>query len=152
MWGRSRINQSLRASPAKPEGNRGMPRGFGRGLPLAAMLGGVALAHGAPAQVISGFDGQYVGQLTLIEVISGDCTPPPLGAAYPLIVSGGRVSFSYVPRFATTLTGSVARDGTFKASAPTKLGPVEMSGQIRGNAVRAQIVSPSCLYDFATGY
>jgi hypothetical protein len=127
-----------------------MPKRLGRGLPVIAALASVGLAQGAPAQTASGFDGQYVGRLTLINVISGDCTAPPLGAAYPMTVSGGRVSFAYVPRFATVLTGSVAPNGSFRASAPTRLGLVEMTGQIRGNAVRAQILSPSCRYAFET--
>jgi hypothetical protein len=116
------------------------------------MLGSTGFAEIASAQVTTGFDGQYVGQLTLVEVIAGDCTTPPLGAVYPLDVSGGRVTFAYVPRFATTLTGTVAANGYFKASARTKHGRVEMSGQIRERKVNAQIVSPSCLYNFATGY
>jgi hypothetical protein len=124
----------------------------GPGLLLVALLGSSAFGQIASAQGLSGFDGQYVGQLTLVEVIAGNCTPPPLGALYPLVVSGGQVSFAYLPRFDTTLTGSIAANGNFKASARTKHGFVEMTGQIRGNAVNAQIVSPSCLYNFATTY
>ncbi len=139
----------------KPDGYSGMPKRLGPGLLLGAMLGSVALAQLAPlafAQVATGFDGHYVGKLTLVEVIAGDCTTPPLGALYPLDVSGGRVNFAYVPRFATTLTGTVAATGNFKASARTKHGRVEMTGELRGGKVNAQIVSPSCLYNFATGY
>lgn len=128
-----------------------MPRRLGPGVLLATGLA-AAWAQTAAAQVSSGFDGQYVGALTLLDVIAGDCTPPPLGAVYPLTVSGGRVSFAYVPRFATTLTGSVAANGVFKASARTKHGYVEMTGEIRGNRVSAQIVSPSCRYAFQTAY
>ena len=124
-----------------------MPRRLGPGLLLATALGAAAWAQGA-----SPFDGEYVGELRLMELIQGDCTTPPPGAVYPLTVSGGRVSFSYVPRFATTLTGSVTANGSFRASAPTKHGRVEMTGQIRGNRVNAQIVSPSCRYSFATAY
>jgi hypothetical protein len=131
-----------------------MPRAWGPGLLLATALG-IAAPNIAPAQVASPqapspFDGQYAGELTLAQVIDGDCTPPPLGALYPLTVSGGRVSFAYLPRFATMLTGSVAPNGSFTASARTRSGVVRITGQIRGNAVRAQIVSPSCRYDFAT--
>jgi hypothetical protein len=129
---------------------RGMPRRLGPGLLLAALLGGVALAPVASAQVTSRYDGEYVGELTLTALIQGDCTTPPLGALYPLTISGGQVRFAYLPRFATTLTGSVAEDGSFRATAPTRHGVVEMTGQIRGNAVRAQIASPSCRYNFAT--
>jgi hypothetical protein len=129
-----------------------MPRRLGPSLLFVVALGTVAIAQIAAAQGISGFDGQYVGTLTLTEVIEGDCTPSPWGAVYPLTVSGGVVSFAYVPRFATVLTGRVAANGTFKAAARAKHGVVEMSGQIRGNAVKAQIVSPSCLYTFATAY
>lgn len=129
-----------------------MPRRLGRSLLFAVALGAVVDARVASAQGVSGFDGQYVGTLTLTEVIEGDCTSSPGGALYPLTVSGGVVSFAYVPRFATVLTGRVAANGTFKAAAPTKHGVVEMSGQIRGNTVNAQIVSPSCLYTFATAY
>ena len=131
-----------------------MPRAWGPGLLLA-----MALGSAAPAQVASPvasppapspFDGRYAGELTLTQVIDGDCTEPPAGALYPLTVSGGQVRFAYLPRFATILTGSVAPNGSFTASAPTKRGVVRMTGQIRGNAMRAQIVSPSCRYDFAT--
>lgn len=122
-----------------------MPRGLGPGLLLAIACGSAALAQGA-----SRFDGDYVGTLTLVELIQGDCTTPPPGAVYPLNVSGGQVRFAYVPRFATTLTGRVAEDGSFRASAPTKHGRVEMSGRLRGNKVNAQIVSPSCVYNFVT--
>ena len=116
----------------------------------AAMLASLAAAQQAAAQGASRFDGDYVGTLTLVELIRGDCTTPPLGAVYPLTVSGGQVRFAYVPRFATTLTGRVAENGSFRASAPTRYGRIEMSGQLRGNKVSAQIVSPSCVYNFAT--
>jgi len=56
---------------------------------------GVALA-----QVSIKFDGQYVGDLTLTKEISGDCTRPPVGAVYPLIISGGKIRFVYRPRLA----------------------------------------------------
>jgi hypothetical protein len=131
-----------------------MLRRSGLGLLVAAtlgmvMLGSIAGARSAAAQGASGFDGEYTGTLTLVEVISGNCTPAPPGAVYPLSVSGGQVSFAYDPRFDTVLTGNVALDGTFQASAPTSLGPIKMTGQIKGNQVNAQIVSPSCLYNFA---
>jgi hypothetical protein len=122
-----------------------MPKAWGSGLLLATVLGPAVLA-----QVTSAFDGRYVGELRLAQVIDGDCTEPPRGALYPLTVSGGQVHFAYLPRFATTLTGNVAANGSFRASAPTKRGRVEMTGQIRGDRVTAQIVSPSCRYDFAT--
>ena len=131
-----------------------MLRRSGLGLLVAAtlgvvMLGSIAGARSAAAQGASGFDGEYTGTLTLVEVISGNCTPAPPGAVYPLSVSGGQISFAYDPRFDTVLTGNVAPDGTFQASAPTSLGPIKMTGQINGNQVNAQIVSPSCLYNFA---
>lgn len=129
-----------------------MPRRLGPGLLLATVLGSAAPAADASAQGASGFDGEYVGKLTLTSLIQGDCTEPPWGALYPLSVSEGQVRFAYVPRFSTTLSGSVDANGRFRASAPTKLGPVVMTGQIRGNAVSAQIVSPSCRYTFQTGY
>jgi hypothetical protein len=129
-----------------------MPRRLGPGLLLTAVLGSTVFAQVASAQGPSRFDGEYVGRLTLTALIQGDCTEPPGGALYPLSVSRGQVRFAYVPRFATTLTGRVAENGSFRASAPTKQGVVEMTGQIRGNAVSAQIVSPSCQYTFQTGY
>ena len=46
-----------------------MPRRLGAGFLLASALGATAWAQGA-----SPFDGQYVGQLTLMDVVSGDCT------------------------------------------------------------------------------
>ena len=134
-----------------------MPRRLGPGLllptALAAALGSIAFAPVAPAQVMpaqvaSPFDGQYAGELRLAGTIEGDCTEPPRGALYPLTVSGGQVRFAYLPRFATTLAGSVAPNGSFRAFAPTKQGVVEMTGQIRGNRVEAQIASPSCRYTF----
>jgi hypothetical protein len=112
---------------------------------LGIGIGGVAWAQGA-----SMFDGHYVGELTLTGVIAGDCTEPPLGALYPLEISGGQVRFSYVPRFSTTLTGRVARDGTFKAAARLKRGAVQMTGRIQGNHLTANIASPSCNYTFQT--
>jgi hypothetical protein len=127
-----------------------MPRRLGPGLLLAMALESVAFAQVASAQGTSGFDGQYAGELTLTAMREGDCTEPPRGALYPLTVAGGQVRFAYLPRFATTLTGSVAENGSFRASAPTRHGVVEMTGQIRGSAVRAQIVSPSCRYNFET--
>src|SRR5215203_773685 len=98
-----------------------MARAWRLGLLAIAMLGGIAVAQSAAAQGASGFDGQYPGVLRLVEVISGNCTPPPSGAVYPLVVSGGQVSFAYVPRFATILTGNISANGIFRASAPTKL-------------------------------
>ena len=98
---------------------------------------------------MSKFDGQYTGELTLVKVNDEhDCTPPPLGAVYPLIISGGRVSFTYVPRFETTLSGMVSENGTFKATAKIRKGIVQMTGTIRGYRLTATIVSPSCRYDF----
>ena len=71
-----------------------MPRAWGAGL-LFAMALGTAAPTVAPAQIASPqapspFDGQYTGELTLVQIIDGDCTPPPFGALYPLTVSGGR--------------------------------------------------------------
>jgi hypothetical protein len=122
-----------------------MRRGLGLGVLLGIGIGGVAWAQGA-----TWFDGQYVGELTLTRIIDGDCTPPPLGALYPLEISGGQVRFSYVPRFSTTLTGRVAQDGTFTAAARVKRGSVQMTGRIYGNNVTANIASPSCTYTFQT--
>src|SRR5271167_1062763 len=120
-----------------------MLRWLGLGLLLGAELGGVAWA-----QNLAAFDGQYMGELTLTKVIAGDCTEPPLGASYPLTISGGMVSFKYVPRFDTNLRGAVDNTGKFKASARVRGGFVRMTGHIRGNNVTAHIVSPSCNYAF----
>ena len=122
-----------------------MARWLGLGLLL-----GAGIASAASAQGPAGFDGQYMGELTLTRVIGGDCTEPPLGALYPLEVSGGQVRFSYVPRFATALRGRVAPNGGFKATAHLKRGLVQMTGRIRGDQVTAEIVSPSCRYSFKT--
>ncbi len=122
-----------------------MRRSCGPVLLVAAVLAGNAEAQGTRQ-----FDGSYVGELTLQSVAGGDCSAPPLGAVYPLFVTQDRVSFAYLPRFATTLTGAVDKNGAFKASAHTKGGLVEMTGQIRGPAVSATIVSPSCRYSFQT--
>ncbi len=125
-----------------------MPR-RARWLILGPLLG-AALAGAAWAQGSAKFDGQYVGELTLTKIISGDCTEPPLAAVYPLTISGDTVRFAYVPRFATTLTGKVDAKGNFKAAARVRSGFVRMTGQIRGNHVTASIVSPSCNYTFRT--
>jgi hypothetical protein len=114
------------------------------------LLIGAAFAGPAAAQGSTRFDGQYVGELKLTAVVSGDCTEPPLGATYPLTVSGGRVEFKYVPRFDTTLAGIVDAHGRFKASRRLRRGVVSMTGHIEGGNVVAHIVSPSCNYTFRT--
>lgn len=124
-----------------------MLRCLGLGLLIGTTLGGVAWAQGSAK-----FDGQYVGQLVLTKVISGDCTRPPLGALYPLTISAGRVRFIYRPRFDTTLTGNIGENGIFTASARVPKGVVRMTGRVQGNNVKASIVSPSCNYTFQTKY
>ena len=114
------------------------------------LLLGTALANGAWAQGSSKFDGQYMGELTLTKEIAGDCTQPPLGALYPLTISRGQVRFAYRPRFGTTLVGTVYEYGILKASARLRKGFVHMTGQVKGNNLRAQVVSPSCNYIFQT--
>lgn len=116
--------------------------------PAAAALLGLGLAGQAVAQGASNFDGQYVGELTLTGIINGDCTRPPLGAAYPLTVAGGVVRFDYAPRFATTLIGKVDARGNFIAAARTRGGTVRMTGRIVDKAVTASIGSPSCTYTY----
>ena len=119
-------------------------------LGLGPLLG-AALCSAAWAQGSIKFDGQYVGELTLEKVISGDCTPPPLGAVYPLTIAGGQVQFKYDPRFDTILRGTVDENGNFRASHVVRNGPITMSGHIRRNNVTAHIKSPSCSYTFRTG-
>jgi hypothetical protein len=118
---------------------------LGLGLVLGAAFGTLALA-----QVSTRFDGQYVGELTLRKVVSGDCTQPPLGAVYPLTISGGKVQFKYDPRFDTTLRGTVDENGNFRASRVLRNGVITMTGQIHQNDVTARIESPSCNYTFRT--
>jgi hypothetical protein len=122
-----------------------MLRSLGLGLLLGTGLGSVAWAQGSAK-----FDGQYMGELTLTKEMSGDCTTPPLGALYPLTVSRGEVRFKYVPRFNTSLSGTVDQNGIFKASARLRGGFVQMTGRIQGNGLTAEIVSPSCKYTFKT--
>lgn len=131
----------------KPARHRRWRRGWVPQLGLA-LLFGAGLAATAWAQASTSFDGQYVGELTLVSVISGDCTKPPLGSVYPLTISRGQVRFLYTPRFSTTLIGAVDKNGLFKASARAHKGIVTMTGRIRGDAVTATIVSPSCNYSF----
>jgi hypothetical protein len=126
-------------------GKNVMLRWLGLGLLLGTGLGGVAWAQG-----LAQFDGQYAGELILTKEKTGDCTQPALGALYPLTISRGDVRFSYVPRFATTLTGKIGENGVFKASARARKGFVQMTGRIQGNKVTADIVSPSCNYAFQT--
>jgi len=116
------------------------------------LLLGTGLASLAWAQGSAKFDGQYMGELVLTKVISGDCTEPPLGALYPLRISKGQVRFAYVPRFDTTLSGWIGENGIFKASARARKGFVQMTGHIEGNNLTAHIVSPSCNYTFQTKY
>jgi hypothetical protein len=118
---------------------------WGLGFLLSAGLGSVAWAQGTAR-----FDGQYVGELTLTGIVSGDCTQPPAGSAYPLTISGGQVRFKYVPRFDTTLIGTVDEKGNFKAARRLRQGFVTMTGHIEGNNLTATIVSPSCNYSFQT--
>jgi hypothetical protein len=122
-----------------------MLRWLGLGLLLGGGLGNVAWAQG-PAK----FDGQYMGELTLTKVIHENCTEPPLGALYPLNISRGEVRFVYVPRFDTTLRGTVNNNGVFTASARLRKGFVRMTGRIQGSNLTATIVSPSCNYAFHT--
>jgi hypothetical protein len=121
-----------------------MLRWLGLGLLLGTGLGSVAWAQGSAK-----FDGQYMGELTLTKVIN-DCTQPPPGALYPLIISRGEVRFLYVPRFDTTLKGKVGENGIFKATARLRRGFVQMTGRVQGNSLTAYIVSPSCHYTFQT--
>jgi len=122
-----------------------MLRWLGLSLALADGFGSIAWAQGA-AQ----FDGQYMGELTLTRIITGDCTKPPLGSLYPLAISRGEVRFAYVPHFGTTLSGKVDEKGVFKASARLRKGSVQMTGHIQGLNLTANIVSPSCNYTFQT--
>lgn len=122
-----------------------MLRSLGLGLLFATGLASLAWAQD-PAR----FDGQYMGELTLTNVVNGDCTTPPLGSIYPLTISRGEVRFAYLPRFGTTLTGKVSANGTLKASARLHRGFLRMTGRIDGNNITAYIVSPSCKYTFQT--
>ena len=122
-----------------------MLKWLGLGLLLGAGLGQAAWAQGSAK-----FDGQYVGELTLARIISGDCTPPPLGSMYPLTIAGGQVRFKYVPRFDTVLIGRIDQNGSFKATRQLRSGRVSMTGRVEGGNVNATIVSPSCQYSFQT--
>jgi hypothetical protein len=122
-------------------------RALGLGLLLVAALG-----DGTRAQGSNTFDGQYMGQLTLTKIISGDCTRPPPGALFPLRIANGQVQFKYTPRFDTMLQGTIDGNGIFKASQRLPRGSVIMTGRIRGNNVTAYIISPSCKYTFSTQY
>jgi hypothetical protein len=121
-----------------------MPKWLGLSLLMMA-------ANGAWAQNVTKFDGQYVGELTLKGIVNGDCTKPPLGSAYPLTIVGGVVRFKYVPRFDTTLVGTIDVAGNFKASAALHHGVATMTGRITGyRNLTARLESPSCLYTFQT--
>jgi hypothetical protein len=122
-----------------------MLKWLGLGLLLSAALGNVAWAQGSTR-----FDGQYVGELTLTKIVSGDCTRSPPGALYPMTIAGGQVQFKYDPRFDTILRGTVDENGTFKASRLLRKGLVSMTGRIEDNNVIAHIKSPSCNYTFRT--
>jgi hypothetical protein len=86
-----------------------------------------------------------------MEVFSGDCAEPPVGARYPLSITNGRVRFKYIPRLSTTLTGTIEDSGAFKASATLNRGKTaRMTGRVDGTIARADIVTPSCHYGFLT--
>lgn len=122
-----------------------MVRQLWLGLVFAVAIGGAAWAQGRTI-----FDGTYMGELTLTRTVKGDCTPPALGALFPLTVAQGRVHFAYLPRFDTELTGRVRPDGGFVATAHIKGGRevVHMAGRIENGGVTARIKSPSCRYLF----
>ena len=120
-----------------------------RRLATGLMLG-LGIGSAAMAQSASDFDGQYTGELALTRTIDGDCTEPPLGSLYPLTISGGQVRFVYAPRFNTTLSGTIARNGVFKAAARIRKGTIRMTGRVDGGNVTATILSPSCNYTFRT--
>jgi hypothetical protein len=122
-----------------------MVKWLGLGFLLGMGLTSIAWAQGPPQ-----FDGQYMGERILTREISGNCTKPPLGALYPLTISGGEVRFDYRPRFATTLRGMVDQNGILRASFRLKRGVVQMTGSIQRNNLTAFIVSPSCNYIFRT--
>jgi hypothetical protein len=122
-----------------------MLRRQGLGLLLGAVVATTAWAQGSTR-----FDGQYVGELRLTKIISGDCTQSPPGAIYPMTISGGQVQFKYDPRFDTTLRGSIDQYGRFAASQRVQKGWVSMTGHVQGNRVTARIKSPSCTYTFRT--
>ena len=115
-----------------------------------SVLIGAGLASAGWAQGSPQFDGQYVGELTLAGIIKGDCATPPVGARYPLLITGGVVRFKYVPRFDTTLLGNVDAKGNFRATRRLKRGLVSMTGHIDGHNLTATIESPSCRYAFQT--
>jgi hypothetical protein len=117
---------------------------------VLGLLLGTVLGNAAWGQNSAKFDGQYMGELTLTKEISGDCTRPPLGALYPLIISRGEVRFVYLPRFGTTLRGQISENGTFEASARLRKGVVHMTGHVKGRRLSAHITSPSCKYTFRT--
>ena len=117
-----------------------MLRRLGLGLLLGATTGAAAWA-----QATDRFDGQYVGELTLKSVVTGDCTQPPPAAVYPLTISGGEVRFAYLPRFATVLTGTVNAKGTFKASARVHGGMIRMTGHTDGIHITAAIASRAAI-------
>jgi hypothetical protein len=123
-----------------------MIRSLGLGLIAAAASVSVAAAQGGSSR----YDGQYVGTLALDKLIRGDCEEPPPGAQYPLRISAGTVSFTYLPRFSTTLTGTIDAAGNFVASTKIKNGIVQMKGRIQGQNVTAELSSPSCRYTFRT--
>ncbi|HEY1796462.1 MAG TPA: hypothetical protein VGG57_10120 [Stellaceae bacterium] len=122
-------------------------RSLGLGLVLAVGTVGLAAAQGGGG---ARYDGQYVGTLILNKTMRGDCDEPPPGAQYPLRVSGGAVKFNYLPRFSTTLAGTVDATGNFVATAAIKSGTVQMTGRIVGRKVTAEVQSPSCSYSFRT--
>src|SRR3974377_2346617 len=109
-----------------------MLRWLALGLLLGTGLGSVAWAQGSAK-----FDGQYMGELTPTKISDGDCTEPAVGALYPLTISGGEVRFVYLPRFGTTLLGKVGENGSFKASARSPQGSVQITGRIQGKNINA---------------
>src|SRR5437763_16872691 len=95
-------------------------------LGLGGLLG-AGLASLACAQGAAQFDGQYTGELRLARTFSGDCTEQPFGALYPLTIAGGEVRFPYLPRFATTLRGTIRQHGLFCATPRARSGVDQMN-------------------------
>jgi hypothetical protein len=119
---------------------------------LGVWVVSAALLNAGAARGAGPFDGQYTGELTLKGIIGGDCTRPPLGAVYPLTIANGQVRFKYVPRFDTTLIGTIDATGNFKASRVLRRGEVKMVGRVQGTELSATITSPSCIYGFQGKY
>jgi hypothetical protein len=113
----------------------------------------------------SAFDGNYAGVMAIASdraanrvgvfgnrgAVRGEnygrlkpCSPGPFHRLLP--IRNGQFSFLYNRELQTTLSGSVAGDGSLAASIPTAQGGVKLAAQITGNDLVGTVGGAYCVY------